>query len=199
MYHITQIVRREGLVGLQKLEAQSLIKGDFSRRKGKIQNRGDDADTALAIAKGIGRHDNLDSIMEMIEWLREGDYLIDYGYITVSLAVSAGWCKSLEESKYIAILEHFRAKMDDEDEIFNIEFLLDYRKLFCEKVVEWLLDMKERQSFSDDTIIIKTSCGYSYCYKDDFPDVPEGEMIYMDRNAESGMHYNRYFGYVCTD
>lgn len=213
---IIDTVASEGLIGLQRLEAEGVIVGDFPQRKGHLSKRDEDADIALAIATGIGRHDSLETVTEMIEWLRDGEYLIDYGYITVSLAESAKDSVSLrslvgsisisdvqkkfnllQESKHISILEYFRQQIDDKDEIFCLEFLLDYSNQFCKEVNQWLLGMKKQPT--DDTVVVKTSCGYSYCWKDDFPDVPKGYFPYVEWCYESGLHFNRYRGYCCTD
>lgn len=199
---VTRTVGKEGLVGLQKLEASGLIKPDFSTRVGNIYKR-DAIDSGLsrAIARGIGWHSDMEVILEMIEWLRDGDYLIDYGELTVALAVNEKRDRkaTLSESPFWQALDYFRSLIDDENEIFCVEFLLDYERYFSQNMKDWLMQLEKEQSFPDDLVIVKTSCGYSYVYTDDAPDVAEGERLYIDRCSDPGMHYNRYQGYICSD
>jgi hypothetical protein len=118
---IARLVAREGLVGLQKLEAWKVIAPDFSKRVGNVYNVSvKEASVAKAVANGLGRCSDLERLLEMIEWLREGEYLIDYGYITVSLLISVTYEKptNLPDSKYIKIIQYFRSLTDDENEIF---------------------------------------------------------------------------------
>jgi hypothetical protein len=66
--NVTQIVAQEGLVGLQKLEANGNILPNFASRVGNIHRRSvQEAQTSMQIAIGIGRHSDLDKVLEMME------------------------------------------------------------------------------------------------------------------------------------
>lgn len=205
--HVTQLVAQEGLVGLQKLEAQGVLQPDFARRVGRTWNVNEkDKVLSSAVSQGIGRHSNLEQIQEMIEWLRDDDYLIDYGILTVSLALSekSEGVPTLEESKFYQILCYFREQMDGEDDIFCTDFLLDYVKYFSPRMKEWLFSLRSahRELCDEDMIVVETSVGYSYVYRSDIPeaaDLKEEEMLYTEHCSESGMHYNRYHGFCCCD
>ena len=199
---VASIVGKEGLVGLQKLEAEGVIKPDFARRVGNIYKR-DAVDSKLsqAIARGIGWHSDVETILEMIDWLRDGDYLVDYGELTVSLAISEKReaAPTLAESKFWQALDYFRHQIDDENDIFCVDFLLDRSQYFSARMNARLSQLKKKQKLGEDRVVVKTSCGYSYVYADDVPKPPEGATPYMETCTESGMHYNRYRGYVCSD
>ena len=202
--NVTRTVGKEGLIGLQKLEAEGIIKPDFATRVGNIYKR-DAVESGLsrAVARGIGWHSNIETILEMIEWLRDADYLIDYGQITISLAVSElrEGKEKLEDSEFWKTLNYFRELMDDENEIFCLDFLLDYNRRFSQNMKNWLNELKSEQFHNEEITTVKTSCGYSYVYldDDDLPPAVEGGILYIEACFESGMHYNRYQGFTCCD
>lgn len=201
LHKITKLIQKEGIVGLQKLEAWGKIKGEFPQRIGNLLKRGREGKIAFAIARGIGRHSDFEKVLEMIEWLRDGEYLIDYGYLIVSLLRSVKFehPKSLEESKYWGIVRYFQSQLDGEDDIFNVDFLLDYKRKFRPDVVEWLEKIQLNTINLENHILVKTSVGYSYSFTEHFPDVPEGEVPYMELCDKPGMHYNRYGCHICSD
>lgn len=187
MQKITKIVAKEGLIGLQKLEAQGLIQGYYRDRFQKIGERGKDGFVSFAIAKGIGRNSDPEKVKEMIKWLEDAEYLIDYGYIFVSLLRSIRYenPSALEESKYMKVLHCLRHEPRLRDK-FDVNFLLDYRKKFTSHVIEWLERIRDGIVFVTGEKIIKTEFGYSY--------YEEKDCLCHDNHNKSEIHYNRYWG-----
>lgn len=200
MQKIAKIVAKEGLIGLQKLEAQGIIRGYYQDRFRNITERGEDGFISFAIAKGIGRNSDPEKVKEMITWLEDAEYLIDYGYIFVSLLRSVTYenPSSLEESKYMKVVEYLR--FDDDGEKFDVNFLLDYNRKFRRDVIKWLEKIEEKMILGEGSLIVRTRFGYSYIDEEDCPyECRENIIPYADFCSESGVHYSRYWGISCVD
>lgn len=160
---IEKLVAEQGIVGLQTLEYQGLLKRNNKRH-------------AKSTAKGISVH-RLSDILQMIDWLRDGDYLIDYGILMVWLA----------KQGRISDMEYFNTC--EEYEILNSHFILDYKNLLSHEVITWLKnDIASRPGLVE-TCIYRTKYGYSFVDEEDV----------VDPVDYSGLHYSRYAGFYCVD
>lgn len=176
---IVNVVSEEGLVGLQKLEAEGMIKPDGEMTDPQARKQ------AMAFAAGLACRPDSNELEEALWWLFEGEYLVDHGFLYVSLAQGERYedAPSLEESKFYQLL-----KAADCDDKVCFDFLLDYKENFSPRMIEWL---ESRSIYPDDVGMVKTDYGYAYIDADS-----DEDEVYL---GDSGRYYNRYsphFNYV---
>lgn len=194
MKEVEKLIREEGLVGLQKLEANGMIRGNFTERiVGNVYRRSNDRRRAYAIARGIGSHSNVEKIIEMIEWLRDDDYLIDYGMITVFLGIAIKReGVPLAESRFKKALDYIRCF----ENFFCVYFLLKHQSKFSEEFNDWLLEIRDNElsRINQSTMLVKTRFGYSTIAIEKYRGSTTSKDSSMRQSNMQGIHFERYRG-----